>query len=124
MGEAALSSESRHVAKSPAVSGVSRSSDAPPAAWDVARAVAAIRQVASAEERRSIPARPDVLLVRPWAPSAVPEGALVDDSLGVGYLAAALRAAGLSVAILDAFTFRFGDADVVACVAEIGRAHV
>lgn len=61
----------------------------------------------------------DVLLVRPWAPSAVPPDALVEDSLGVGYLTASLRRAGYSVAVLDAFTFRFGDDDLVRCVLQI-----
>jgi anaerobic magnesium-protoporphyrin IX monomethyl ester cyclase len=61
----------------------------------------------------------DVLLVRPWAPSAVPPDALVEDSLGVGYLAASLRQAGLSVAVLDAFTFYFDDKETVRAILEL-----
>lgn len=63
--------------------------------------------------------RPDVLLVRPWAPSAVPEDALVDDSLGVGFVAASLRTAGWNVVLLDAFTFHFSDEAVVRCILEL-----
>jgi radical SAM superfamily enzyme YgiQ (UPF0313 family) len=61
----------------------------------------------------------DVLLVKPWAPSAVPPDALVEDSLGVGYLAASLRQGGYSVAVLDAFTFQFDDEDIVRCILEL-----
>lgn len=61
----------------------------------------------------------DLLLVRPWAPSAVPPDALVEDSLGVGYLTASLRQAGYSVAVLDAFTFQFDDDDLVRCILQI-----
>jgi radical SAM superfamily enzyme YgiQ (UPF0313 family) len=77
-----------------------------------ANAAALVLDVAGVE-------RPDVLLVRPWARSAVPEDALVDDALGVGYLASALRAGGFSVALLDAFTFGFRHDQVVACAAAI-----
>ncbi|PWT96869.1 MAG: hypothetical protein C5B51_32585 [Terriglobia bacterium] len=66
--------------------------------------------------------RPDCLLVRPWAPSAVPPDALVEDSLGVGFISASLRQAGYRVMVLDAFTFQLQDEDVVRCVLEISPA--
>ncbi|MDP9284241.1 MAG: B12-binding domain-containing radical SAM protein [Actinomycetota bacterium] len=61
----------------------------------------------------------DIVLVRPWAPSAAPPGSLVEDALGVGYLAAALRNAGYSVAVLDAFTFEFNDEQLVECIGRL-----
>jgi hypothetical protein len=61
----------------------------------------------------------DVALLRPWAPSAVPEGSLVEDALGVGYLASSLRAAGRSVAVVDAYTFGLGDEELAQCAAAL-----
>jgi radical SAM superfamily enzyme YgiQ (UPF0313 family) len=62
---------------------------------------------------------PDVLLVRPWAPSAVPADALVEDSLGVGYLASGLRQASFTTAVLDAFTLGLSDSQIVDCIAAL-----
>lgn len=66
----------------------------------------------------------DVALLRPWARSAVPEGSLVEDPLGVGYLASALRADGASVALVDAFTFKFDDAELARCASLLQPALV
>jgi hypothetical protein len=63
--------------------------------------------------------RPDVVLVRPWARSAVPVNALVEDSLGVGYLLAVLRRAGYTAAAVDAFTWGFDDNQLVQCIVEM-----
>src|SRR4051812_9994527 len=61
----------------------------------------------------------DLVLVRPWAPSAAPAGSLVEDSLGVGYLTSALRQKGFKVAVLDSFTLGLNDDQVAACVAKL-----
>ena len=61
----------------------------------------------------------DVLLVRPWAPRAVPQDALVEDALGPGYLLANLRKSGFTAGLLDAFIFRFSDHDVIQSVLAI-----
>ena len=68
---------------------------------------------------RRVSERLDVLLVRPWARSAVPEGSLVEDPLGVGYLASALREAGFTVAMIDAYTFGLDDAGMVQCILQL-----
>lgn len=66
----------------------------------------------------------DVVLVRPWARSAVPEGSLVEDALAVGYLASSLRAAGISVAVVDAFTLGLDDVALARCAAALEPALV
>lgn len=55
----------------------------------------------------------DVLLIRPWNNTTAPAGGLVEDSLGVGYLAAYLRLAGIQTTILDAFTLGYNDDQLV-----------
>jgi anaerobic magnesium-protoporphyrin IX monomethyl ester cyclase len=63
--------------------------------------------------------RPDVVLVRPRDFGAVPLGAPVQDPLGVGYLAAYLRAEGYSVRVLDAHALDLDNNGLVACVAQM-----
>ncbi|MFT4276476.1 MAG: radical SAM protein [Rhodopseudomonas sp.] len=65
------------------------------------------------------PLRPDVVLVRPRDYGAVPEGAPVQDPLGVGYLAAYLRAKGYSVRVLDAHALDLDNDGLVACVVQL-----
>ncbi|HEY0330433.1 MAG TPA: cobalamin-dependent protein [Rhodopseudomonas sp.] len=65
------------------------------------------------------PPRPDVVLVRPRDFGAVPAGAPVQDPLGVGYLAAGLRADGYAVRILDAHALDLDDDGLVACVVQM-----
>lgn len=55
----------------------------------------------------------DVILIRPWDHTTAPENGLVEDSLGVGYLAACLRKAGIKTMIIDAFTLRYSDEQIV-----------
>ena len=63
--------------------------------------------------------RPDVVLVRPRDYGAVPPGAPVQDPLGVGYLAAYLRAEGYSVRVLDAHALDLDNSGLVACVIQL-----
>jgi anaerobic magnesium-protoporphyrin IX monomethyl ester cyclase len=63
--------------------------------------------------------RPDVVLVRPRDYGAVPPGAPVQDALGVGYLAAYLRAEGYSVRVLDAHALDLDNNGLVACVIQL-----
>lgn len=63
--------------------------------------------------------RPDVVLVRPRDYGAVPPGAPVQDPLGVGYLAAYLRAEGYSVRVLDAHALDLDNNGLVACVVQL-----
>lgn len=63
--------------------------------------------------------RPDVVLVRPRDYGAVPPGAPVQDPLGVGYLAACLRAEGYSVRVLDAHALDLDNNGLVACVVQL-----
>jgi len=62
---------------------------------------------------------PDVAIVRPWNPSAAPAGALIEDSLGVGYLLSSLRAAHFSATVVDAFIFGFDAEQTVDCILEL-----
>jgi radical SAM superfamily enzyme YgiQ (UPF0313 family) len=66
---------------------------------------------------------PDVVLVRPRDLAAVPPGAPVQDPLGVGFLAAALRRRGYNLLVLDAHSLDLDDAGLVACLADL-RPHV
>lgn len=61
----------------------------------------------------------DIALVRPWSPSAVPPDALVEDSLGIGYLSSFLRSKDINVVVIDAFTMGFSDEEVIACIEEL-----
>jgi anaerobic magnesium-protoporphyrin IX monomethyl ester cyclase len=63
--------------------------------------------------------RTDIVLVRPRDCGAVPPGAPVQDPLGVGYLAAYLRAEGYSVRILDAHALDLDNEGLVACVVRL-----
>jgi anaerobic magnesium-protoporphyrin IX monomethyl ester cyclase len=63
--------------------------------------------------------RPDVVLVRPRDYGAVPAGAPVQDPLGVGCLAAYLRAEGYSVRVLDAHALDLDNNGLVACVTQL-----
>jgi anaerobic magnesium-protoporphyrin IX monomethyl ester cyclase len=63
--------------------------------------------------------RPDVVLVRPRDYGAVPPGVPVQDALGVGYLAAYLRAEGYSVRVLDAHALDLDNNGLVACVIQL-----
>jgi anaerobic magnesium-protoporphyrin IX monomethyl ester cyclase len=63
--------------------------------------------------------KPDVVLVRPWNHSTAPVGGLVEDSLGVGYLAAALRKNNIKVVIVDAFTLQYSNLDVIDLVMKL-----
>lgn len=62
---------------------------------------------------------PDVVLVRPRDFGAVPEGAPVQDPLGIGYLAAALRGRALEVVVLDAHALDLDDEGLAACIAAL-----
>lgn len=63
---------------------------------------------------------PDVTLVRPRNPDAVPDGAPVQDPLGVGYLAARLRQSGRRVAVVDGHALDLGDEGIGRCVLALG----
>ena len=69
-------------------------------------------------------AYPDVALVRPRDFQAVPPGAPVQDPLGVGYLAAALRRRSLDVVVVDAHALGMDDDGVVTCLRELHPAVV
>ena len=58
---------------------------------------------------------PRVALVRPRDLGSVPPGAPVQDSLGVGYLASALRSQDYEVYILDAHSLGVDTATLAAC---------
>lgn len=60
-----------------------------------------------------------VVLVRPRDFGSVPSGAPVQDPLGVGYLTAALRKRGHSVAVVDAHALDLDDEGVAACAAAL-----
>lgn len=59
--------------------------------------------------------KPRVVLVRPRDLGSVPPGAPVQDPLGVGYLASALRARGYEVYLLDAHALGVDTATLAAC---------
>jgi anaerobic magnesium-protoporphyrin IX monomethyl ester cyclase len=63
--------------------------------------------------------RSRVVLARPRDFGAVPRNAPVQDPLGVGYLAAALRNQGHDVAVVDAHALDLDDSGVAACVAAL-----
>jgi radical SAM superfamily enzyme YgiQ (UPF0313 family) len=60
-----------------------------------------------------------VVLARARDFGAVPPGAPVQDPLGVGYLAAALRSRGHEVAVVDAHALNLDDSGVAECVAAL-----
>jgi hypothetical protein len=65
-----------------------------------------------------------IVLIRPWDRSAVPPDAPVQDPLGVGFLAAALRKRRHEVAILDAHALGLDDSGLVACTAALSPSIV
>lgn len=75
--------------------------------------------MAPADDAAAAEQRPDIVLVRPRDFGAVPPDAPVQDPLGVGLLAAALRQNGYSVLILDAHALGVDDDGLVACIAEL-----
>src|SRR5947207_10124629 len=68
--------------------------------------------------------RPHVALVRPRDFKAVPPSAPVQDPLGVGYLAAALRRQLLDVVVVDAHALSLDDKGIVECLKELRPAVV
>jgi anaerobic magnesium-protoporphyrin IX monomethyl ester cyclase len=60
-----------------------------------------------------------VVLARPRDFGAVPPGAPIQDALGVGYLAAALRSRGHDVSVVDAHALDLDDDRVAHCIAAL-----